>query len=321
MMQAFTLAASDGADVQCYAWPVPTPPTTPKGTPKATVQIAHGMGEHAQRYDRLAVALNAAGYAVYANDHRGHGITGAHNLGYMGPDGWNRVIADAFELNRHVATAHSEIPTVLLGHSMGATLAQQYITRHGASIDVLALSGSGGFRNSPLGFLPRLLAKIEARRLGPDQASELMQKMLFGGANKPFDGPQATGFEWLSRDADEVQQYIDDPACGFVISAGSLSDMYTGVATMQDPLALRNIPSTLPIYIFSGSADPVHGEQRGLMRMVDAYRRAGIDRVDYKVYQEARHELFNETNRDEVTADLITWLDGALPPQAANHAV
>lgn len=313
MMQEFTLPASDGAGVQCYAWPLPAP--------KAVVQIAHGMGEHAKRYDRLALAFNAAGYAVYANDHRGHGITGASLLGYMGPDGWNRVLADAYELNRYLAATHPGASRVLLGHSMGALLAQQYITRHGASIDVLALSGSGGFRDSPLGFVPRLLAKFEAWRLGPERPSDLMQKMIFGGANKPFDGPQATGFEWLSRDAAEVQKYIDDPACGFVISAGSLSNMYAGVGAMQDPRGLQVIPKALPIYIFSGSADPIHGEQRGLMRMVDAYRQAGIEQVEYKLYADARHELFNETNRDEVTTDLITWLDQTLASERLQRAV
>ncbi len=312
-MNEFTLPASDGVGVQCYGWPLTAP--------KAAVQIAHGMGEHALRYDRLAEALNAAGYAVYANDHRGHGKTGAQQLGYMGPDGWNRVLADAFELNRHVRNNHAGIPCILLGHSMGAILAQQYITRYGASIDALALSGSGGFRDSPTSWIPRLAARFETWRLGPDATSDLLQKLLFGGANKPFDGPEANGFEWLSRDPAEVQQYIDDPACGFVISAGSLCDMYAGLSVMQDPHALQMIPKSLPIYIFSGADDPVHGEQRGLMRMIDAYRQAGIEQVEYKIYPEARHELFNETNRDEVTRELIAWFDQACAAARPARAV
>lgn len=312
-MNEFTLKASDGAGVQCYGWPV--------AAAKATVQIAHGMGEHAKRYDRLAHALNQAGYCVYANDHRGHGVTGAGQLGYMGPDGWNRVIADLFELNMQISSEHPGLPRILLGHSMGAILGQQYATRHGASIDALALSGSGGFRDSPLGFIPKLLARFEAWRLGPDQPSEVLQKQLFGGANKPFDGPQANGFEWLTRDAEEVQKYIDDDACGFVIAAGSLCDMYAGVAAMQDPRGVEAIPKSLPVYVFSGSEDPIHGEQRGLMRMVDAYRRAGIEQVEYKLYPGARHELFNETNRDAVTADLVGWLDKALASQGLERAI
>lgn len=303
-MKERILVASDGADVQCYAWPV--------DSPKASIQIAHGMGEHALRYDRLACALNDSGYTVYANDHRGHGRTGRHNLGYMGGDGWNRVLADAYELNREIRADHPGIPAVLLGHSMGAMLAQQYITRYGRSIDAVALSGSGGFRESPLTFVPPLLARIEAWRLGPDRASPLMQKLLFGGANKPFDGPDATGFEWLSRETAEVQKYVDDPACGFVLAAGSLCDLYAGAAAAKHPECLKMIPKSLPVYIFSGADDPVHDEQRGLQTMVSAYRQAGLPLVEYKVYPGGRHELFNETNRDAVTADLVTWLDRTL---------
>ena len=313
-MKEITLSASDGAGVHCYVWPV--------AAAKATVQIAHGMGEHAKRYDQVAAALNQAGYAVYANDHRGHGVTGAGQLGYMGPDGWNRVIADMYELNLQIASEHPGLPRTLLGHSMGAGLAQQFVTRHGASIDALALSGSAGFReSSPMGLLAKLLARFEAWRLGPDQPSELLQKQLFGGANKPFDGPAANGFEWLTRDPDEVQKYIDDPACGFVIAAGSLCDMYAGIAAMQNTGGVETIPKSLPIYVFSGAEDPVHGQERGLMRMVDAYRRAGIAQVDYKLYPGARHEVFNETNRDEVVGDLIGWLDQSLARQELDRAV
>ena len=303
-MQEFVLPASDGVGVQCYRWDVPNP--------RAIVQIAHGMGEHARRYDWVGQQLNDAGYGVYADDHRGHGVTGAHGLGDMGADGWNRTVADAFELNRHIAQEHPELPRVLLGHSMGAMLAQHYITRYGASIDAVALSGSGGFRPARVTRLPRLAARFEAWRLGPGRPSDVLQNMLFGGANKPFDGPGATGFEWLSRDAEQVQIYIDDPACGFVLAASSMVDLYVGAQQMQDERCLAKIPSQLPIYVFSGSDDPVHSGQRGLMTMVDAYRSAGLGEVSYKVYPQGRHELFNETNRDEVVADLVAWLGRAL---------
>ncbi len=300
-MDKFTLTASDGAGVACYCWRV--------DSPKAVIHIAHGMGEHAQRYDAVATALNASGYSVYANDHRGHGVTGQALHGFMGGDGWNRVLADAYEINRHIAAEHPGGDIVLLGHSMGSMMSQLYITRYGHSINALVLSGSPGFKAKFPSLLSSTIARFEAWRLGPDKSSDLLQRMLFGDANKPFDGPGASGFEWLSRDAKEVQKYVDDPACGFVLTAGSLVNLFAGSAINQQPDVLAKIPKDLPIYVFSGSDDPVHGEQKDIHRMLQAFYEQGLSRVDVKWYTGGRHEMFNEINRAEVIADLVDWLD------------
>lgn len=303
-METYFLAASDGHQVACYRWLVESP--------KAVIQIAHGMGEHARRYDWVAQKLNEAGYSVFANDHRGHGDTAGpstgYSFGYMGPDGWNRTLADMYELNREMRAQYPDKPICLLGHSMGSMLSQQYITRYGHSIDALALSGSPGFKESRLNFLNRWILKFEHWRLGPDGTSELMQKALFGSANDPFDGPGATGSEWLSRDQAQVKLYVDDDKCGFVLTPGSLMDMSQGSAVSQSPAAIARVPRSLPVYIFSGSEDPVHGEQKDLDRMVTAYRQAGFSDLTYKLYPGGRHEMFNETNREEVMDDLLSWL-------------
>ncbi len=304
-MQEFTLTASDGWPVAAYHWDTPSP--------KAVVHIAHGMGEHAQRYDWVARGLNEAGYRVYANDHRGHGKTADEHIGYMGPDGWNRVLADTYEFNRYIAGECPGVPIVLLGHSMGAMISQQYITRHGYSIDGLILSGSPGFKAPSRNPLPRWILKFEQRRLGPEGASGLMQKLLFGSANKPFDGRDATGFEWLSRDPDQVRAYVDDPLCGFVIATGSLSDMYAGVGHASNDENLARLPRTLPTFIFAGTDDPVHGEQEDILRMVQKYTETGLSNLTVRWYAEGRHEMFNETNRDEVLAEVVQWLDTNLP--------
>lgn len=299
-MEGFVLAASDGHEVHCYKWLV--------GDPKGVIYIAHGMGEHAKRYGGVAEALNRAGYSVYANDHRGHGETGRELLGYFGPDGWNRILADSYEIIRYIQNENPGKKRALLGHSMGSMLAQQFITRYAASIDMLVLSGSPGFAPASAGVLPKLLAQFESWRLGPSIRSPIMQNLLFGGSNKPFDGPQATGFEWLSRDADEVQKYVVDELCGFVVSSGSLIDLFDGAKLARNSSLLDRIPERLPIYIFSGADDPVHSEQKNLNRMVGAYR-ARCKNVTYRLYAEGRHEMFNEINRDEVVAELIRWLD------------
>jgi len=304
-LDAFELAASDGKSLRLYRW-------LPASAPRATVQIAHGMGEHGARYDELGGRLAAAGYAVYANDHRGHGATAEAGLhGYMGVDGWNRVIEDAHEIASYIAASHPGLPRVLLGHSMGSMLSQQYLYRHGAGLDAAILSGSPGFTNGLQGWLSQTIARFERWRLGAEAESPLMQKMIFGNANQAFDGPGATGYEWLSRDAERVAAYAADPWCGFVLRAGSLCDLFAGAREARRKRNIAAIPKNLPLLVLSGSADPVHAGERNLQRMLGKYRRQ-LARIDYRIYADGRHELFNETNREEVFQDLLAWLDGAL---------
>ncbi|MEM7080005.1 MAG: lysophospholipase [Pseudomonadota bacterium] len=305
-MHEFTLIASDGHAVACYAWP--------HDAPKGAIHIAHGMGEHARRYDEVARALVAAGYAVVTNDHRGHGRTAGEVAGYMGADGWNRCLADAYELNQHLQAQYPQLPRVLLGHSMGAMLSAQYITRHGASIDALILSGSPGFKATSWNPIPGWMLGFEHWRLGPAGNSALMQKALFGSANKTFEGGpgETTGYEWLSRDPEQVRAYVEDPDCGAVLAVGSLRELFAGAAVAADPASIAKIPKALPIYVFSGGDDPIHGEKQDIERMVSAWREAGLTGIELKWYDEGRHEMFKEINRDAVITDTIAWLDGLM---------
>jgi len=307
-MDSFKLPMSDGFELHVYRW-------LPAEAPRATVQIAHGMGEHAARYDRLAGALTGAGYAVYADDHRGHGHSATdETLGLLPPDGWNRVIRDAYELHGHIGEQHPVLPRVLLGHSMGSMLSQQFVYRHGSELTALALSGSPGFAGRFSLWLAHSIARFERWRHGAESESELLQNLIFGKANDAFDGPDATGFEWLTRDPTEMQRYVDDPRCGFVLRTGALCDLYAGAREARHPRQHAGIPSQLPIYVFSGEADPVHGEGKNLDRLVKAYRKVN-GRVAERRYPGGRHELFNETNRDEVTTDLLAWFDEVLLAQ------
>ena len=164
--------ASDGRPVALYSWQT--------DHPKLAIHIAHGMGEHAQRYQRLANELNAVGCTVYANDHRGHGATGADCLGYMGPDGWNRTLADAYEINQFIRARHPDLPLVLLGHSMGSMLSQQYMTKHGASVDGVVLSGSPGFKAASINPIPGWVLAFETKGTRPADGVTY----LFGGVEK-----------------------------------------------------------------------------------------------------------------------------------------
>ena len=280
----------------------------PDGLPKGAVQIAHGMGEHIGRYEPVAARLTSAGYVVYGNDHRGHGRSDPDRLGDMGDDGWNKVIDDTYRLHERIGAEYPGVKRVLLGHSMGAMLTQQYLCRHGASLDAAVLSGSPGFRDPLQTAITHIITRIEAWRLGPEGESTVLANLLFGQANKEFDGDDATGFEWLSRDEREVQKYVDDPHCGAVLRTGSLLALFRG-AKEAAAASIARIPKDLPIHVLSGTADPVHNGLKNLERLFRRYEDAGLT-VTRKFYQDGRHEMFNETNRAEVLDDLVAWLDG-----------
>ena len=303
--QDFELTGLDGQSFACSEW-------RPGSRVRACVQIAHGMGEHRRRYRDFAEALTVRGYAVYASDHRGHGDTmRPGEPGAMGDQGWRHTLADMHELGRHIRAEHKGRRLALFGHSMGAMLTQQYLTLYGRDIDAALLSGSPGFSALPRLLVTELLARIEALRCGRDGQSALLQNLLFARANDDFDGPDASGFEWLSRDEEAVAKYLSDPQCGFVLSPRSLAEMFAGSRQAQSRRAVSAIPANLPLYVVSGSEDPVHNEETGLVRMVDCYRAAGLA-VDYKLWIDGRHEMLNETNRVDVVAHLLDWLDATL---------
>jgi alpha-beta hydrolase superfamily lysophospholipase len=304
----FELKGLDGQAIACTAW-------LPEGASdqvRATLQIAHGMGEHRLRYRDFAEALTDQNYAVYASDHRGHvGSMVKGAPGAMGENGWRQTLSDMNCLAEHAARLHRHKPAALIGHSMGAALAQQYLYLYGDHLAAAVLSGSPGFGSKLRLLLVQLLARLESLRGGPDTQRKFLQGLLFGKHNEPFDTPDATGFEWLSKDVVQVERYVLDPDCGFVLSPNSLAEMFAGMRQASETQNIAAIPHSLPIYVFSGEDDPVHAEEVGLIALVESYRNAGLA-VDYKLYPEGRHEMLNETNRVEVVANLLEWLDMTL---------
>lgn len=284
---SFTFTGRDGTELAGYRW-------EPSGPAKAVVQLAHGMGEHAGRYGRLAEALNEAGYAVYADDHRGHGRTApsADQLGSFGPGGWDAVVDDLGVLAAVARTDHPGVPLVLVGHSMGSFALQCFLLDHSAELDGAVLSGTTA-------------VDVIAGAIDPEQPADLT---LF---NAPFE-PARTAYDWLSRDGDEVDLYVADPLCGFGVDAAGTAGMFGWGPALADPERLGAIRSDLPIYVLSGEADPLAGGGALVTMVADRYREAGVAEVKVDLYPGARHEVFNETNRDEVTANLVAWLDGVV---------
>jgi alpha-beta hydrolase superfamily lysophospholipase len=275
------------------------------------------MGEHSGRYHWVAEQLTVAGYAVYMNDHRGHGRT-ATQLGDFGIDGWNRALADLLEMNQQYARDYPGVPVVLFGHSMGSMLAEQYIALYGDTLAAVVISGSPGFANPILSWVLRLVCRFEAWRLGPLKESAVLQNVIFGSANKAFEAgtENPSGFEWLSRDTDQVQAYVDDPLCGFVPFPASLTDIFSGAAWTQRKASVAQIPAHLPLYLFSGSADPVHNQMRDMNRLLKRYQQAGLS-VQTRFYADGRHEMLNETNRAEVIHATLGWLNAQFPAVTA----
>lgn len=305
----FTFSAPDGVRVFVYKW-LPDEADAVKGV----VQIAHGMAEHAARYGRFAETLTKAGYAVFANDHRGHGKTAGaqENVGYFADEnGWEKVVGDMHTLTGIIQKENPQKPFFLFGHSMGSFLSRHYAMLHGRELSGLVLSGTGG---DP-GFIGRmglLIARMEANLRGKKAKSGLMNTLSFGAFNKSFQ-PNRTDYDWLSRDQAEVDKYIRDPWCGAVFTSGFFCDLLGGISFINKRENIGRIPKNLPVYIFSGSKDPVGANTRGVTQVYHALRSAGIGDVTLKFYADGRHEMLNEINRDEVFSDVIAWLNKHLP--------
>ncbi len=306
---SFTLDTHDGVPVHVWHW------TPEDATPvRGVVQVAHGLAEHAARYRGAAERLTEAGWAVVADDHRGHGRTAAvddDDLGFFADHGgWAKVLDDLHRLTGRARTMHPDVPLVLLGHSMGSFLAQQYAFTFPGDVDALVLSGSSG----PIGALGEagaIMARVERRRLGSRGRSPLLHAMAFGAYNKPFE-PARTDYDWLSRDPAEVDSYVADPRCGFVATTKLWGDVFGGLRIIQQSQRLAAIPSDLPVYVFSGERDPVGGDA-GVASLHDHYTDAGLTEVTTRVYPDGRHEMLNEVNAAEVLDDLVAWLDTAVP--------
>ncbi|MDP2020675.1 MAG: alpha/beta fold hydrolase [Hydrogenophaga sp.] len=278
------LSDADSTQVATYNW------ADVVGQPAGVVQIAHGLAEHGERYDRFARALNAAGFVVHAVDHRGHGRTANGRLGDFGAAGFGGLIADVAQFGAALRAQHGGLPVFLFGHSMGSFAAQAAMLDHASTWSGVVLSGSTA-----------------------------LDMLAAGMANAPADAPSGleafnagfehrTGYEWLSRDAAEVDAYVANPWCGWDVPADVIPALFEPAPRVADPALLAGIRSDLPVLIASGDADPLAGGGALIQLLGKRYRDAGLVDVTVKLYPGARHEILNETNREEVTADIVDWL-------------
>ena len=260
------------------------------GRPAGIVQISHGLGEHMGRYIGTAESLVAAGLVVYGHDYRGHGRTALsqESFGDFGPSGFDLLVEDVVRLSRIARCEQPGIPLILLGHSMGSFAAQKYVQDHSDLIYGLALSGSG------------ILDGLERLAHAGNRAPEEIVNAAFEPARTPAD--------WLSRDPAVVDRYLSDPLCFGWLQPAANESFFSAAPRLADPARVRKIRHDLPIYVFSGSEDPVGQQLEGVSALIGRYRQAGIWNVSYDFYPGGRHEMLNEINRDEVRSNLLRWI-------------
>ncbi|WP_427869929.1 alpha/beta fold hydrolase [Leucobacter luti] len=279
----FTFSDDHGVEITAYAWEAKDP--------IGMVQIAHGIGEHALRYDAFARHLANSGLSVYADDHRGHGATGMRQhdgdtsrLGRLGQGGLDATQAEVLQLTSIIRERHPGLPVVMFAHSWGSLMAQRILNAHPRAWDALVLSGSAF----------RTFRHMESGELNANWAS---------APSAP--GAEVTGFEWLSRDPQVAADFLADPLC-FPADILKLFGVADGLRLYGKPGA--GLAPEIPILITAGADDPL-SRGDGLRLLADAYRKRGVRDVTMRIYPGARHEILNETNRDEVFADVTTWIE------------
>ena len=299
-MEEFYIPSNGKGSLHCGMW-------KPEAAPKAVVQLVHGIAEHIARYDDFARFLTARGYLVAADDHMGHG-------GSIGTDGvqgyfcggWLSAVADEKSLHDRVAAMYPGVPYVILGHSMGSFLLRTYLYTYPEALNGAIISGTG-WQPAIAISAGLALCRMEARRLGETGVSPLLVRMMFGSYNRGFDKTRKN--DWLTSVSSVVDAYNADPLCGFDATVGLTRDMLTGIQMNENPENLARMEKPLPVLFVSGGKDPVGAQSKGVLQTIDAFKRAGMKNVTIRIYPEGRHEMLNESNREEVYSDILTWLE------------
>ena len=286
---------------------------SPEGKPKAIVQIAHGIAEHINRYDEFASFLASNGFLVVGNDHLGHGqsigSTGIQGF-FAANDGWSYVVSDMKRLHDMTQSEYPDVPYIMFGHSMGSFLTRTYLINYPEAYDLAIISGTG-HQSKVLADSGYLMASCAVKMYGPEKVGTKLNNIAFGAYNKDFE-PKRTDYDWLSRNADNVDAYINDPLCGFVATVSLFRDMMGGIRLITNNANIAKMNKDKPVYFMSGASDPVGENGKGVERAYKAFCNAGLKDVFMRLYPEGRHEMLNEINRDDVYNDILTWINSKL---------
>jgi len=282
---------------------------TPDGPICGVVQLSHGIAEHIERYDAFAAFLAGQGFVVVGNDHIGHGqsIACEENLGYFDDaDGWELAVGDIRKLYNITSQEFKDLPYFLFGHSMGSFLARTYIIKYpNTGLSGVVLCGTSQ-PSSGLMQSGRTVSRVEVSRRGAKGRSQLLNNIMFGSYNNGIE-EKRTDFDWLTRDTAVVDDYVADPRCGFVPTAGLVSDMMNGMIYNSRRANMDRMDSKLPVFFISGDKDPVGDYGKGIQKVYTFFLNAGMEDVTMKLYHNCRHELLNELNKDQIMKDILGW--------------
>ena len=291
-------------------------------TVRRVMQIVHGMAEHAGRYRHFAEFLTRQGFAVYANDHRGHGrsvLPGEPRGFFAKRDGWRVVVDDVREMSRIAKERHPGSPLFLLGHSMGSFIARSYAIRFGAELTGLLLSGTAGLPPWREKWAVLAIVRICSAVWGIRTPCSFLHNHSLDTYNRPFVLPGSTSrYHWLSRDPAVAHGFDADPLCGGVFPAAFFRDLADGMLFMSDPAEVAKMPKDLPILFFSGDRDPIGRNGAGVREAYRLFLNTGMKDVTITLYPGARHEPLNELDREKVFDDVLAWLDGQRPSRPSS---
>ena len=314
LRREFTFLSADGkTPIHAVEW-------QPEGPVRAVVQLTHGVSEFILRYEPFAQYLTEHGFSVVGHDHLGHGgsVTPGAPRVYFGPKGsWDWVLADLEERRRLAEEAFPHVPQFLLGHSMGSFVTRTYLIRFPGRVDGAIIMGTGQMADL-LTAGGRLVAQLEALRLGETAVSPIISRLSFDAYNKLF-APNRTPFDWLSVNTDNVDFYIAHPLCGGAPTIGLFREMLGGISFIKKAKNLANMQKTTPILFISGEMDPVGDCGKGVKLAHENFRKAGMTDVELILYPGLRHEILCEHEAPQVYADILSWLERKLPTTVAGR--
>lgn len=276
---------------------------------RAVLQIAHGMVEYIDRYDNFARFLCRHGIAVVGNDHLGHGdsVASKEDWGYLGENGFECIVDDMKKVQKHFKKRFPKVPYFVLGHSMGSFATRYFLIKYKNAVDGAIIMGTG-YHPEPLAILGQTLARSLALFKGWHFRSKLVNQMAFGSYNKGFKEAR-TDFDWLSRDEQMVDAYIEEPRCQFIFTLNGYYELFKGIKFISNKKNIQKMAKQLPMLFISGDDDPVGAHGDGVQKVYDLYAIAGMKHLDIRFYEGGRHEILNEINRDEVYRDVYYWLN------------
>lgn len=277
--------------------------------PVCVVQIIHGMAEYIERYEDFAGFLTGQGCVVTGNDHLGHGKSvGEDKLyGYFcEQDPATVLVRDVHRLKKMTQQVYPGLPYVIIGHSMGSFILRNYLTMYGTGITGAVIMGTG-YRTMSSIRAARFAVDFQKLFLGARHVSKFSDKVSFGSYNKRIPDAK-TAFDWLCKDAESVQRYIDDPLCGYVFTLNGFQTLTELIMRANDPKRLQKIPADLPLMVISGDADPLGEYGEGIPKVCEALRSAGVKDVEMHLCEGGRHELLNEPERAQIMEEILTWI-------------